>query len=87
MAGTVPIPRLNGSGTVAGHARVQSPHAVQAAVTCSALRRTITRQPAPSRRAAVTWDRVRTRTSGFFESRRVLISMPHDGGQSLGKYW
>ncbi len=84
-AGASFIPRLNGSGTFAGQTLLQSPQAVHCSLTKAGEWVSVTCQPPSETAAFVTRQPVMTFTRGFRSSLRVLISMPQEGGQSLGK--
>ncbi len=81
MAGASLIPRLCGSFTFAGQTSLHFPQAVQRSFTYAGACRMVTFPLS----AALISPCVSTRTRGLRSRRRVLISIPHEGGQSFGK--
>jgi hypothetical protein len=79
------MPRLWASSTSVVQAASQSPQAVHLALTYAGAEVICTDQPPSFCSPPVTPAFVRTRMRGLRSRRRVLISMPHDGGHIFGK--
>ena len=79
------MPRLWGSSTSVVQAASQSPQAVHLSLTHAGPLVISTDQPSSFCSAPVTRAPVKTRILGLRSRRRVLISMPHDGGHIFGK--